>query len=630
MLAHPTDPQGTTPNEACGELHSLAQELRAILAEDRLKPHFQPILDLASGRMHGFEGLIRGPSDSLLHSPQNLFKLALLTGQTVALEAACCRSLLRAFIATGQTSKLFLNISPGSLALSPFLALLQPEALRAQGFAPDRIVIELTENQPTYDFNQLVQTADLFRRLGFAIAMDDLGEGFSSLRLWSELRPEYVKIDKHFINGVSLDPVKYQFLASLRDIAAKTGALVVAEGIELEADLAVVQDLGLDLGQGYLFGRPAPVPNQVVPSGLFRGFSPGPAAATGAGETVEADGAGNAGSAWIRARRITAARLLMEIPPLPPSTPNHLVEQRFAQERELQSIPVVQDGLPVGLINRHVFMDLMARPFSRELYGKRPCETLMDRTLLVVDHHIGLHELSGLIVDSDPRHILHGFILTRNGQYAGMGSGHDLMREITQMQINAARYANPLTGLPGNVPINEHLDDLLFQELPFVVCYCDLDHFKPYNDVHGYGRGDAVIRWTGQLLESVCAPEDFVGHIGGDDFLLILRSPDWEARCRNLLAAFEAGKERFFSVEELAQGGYVSEDRKRRLVRHPLVALSIGAVKAPPGEFPSHHEIAAAAAGAKKEAKRREGSALFIERRALQARDAQEAPEAYS
>jgi len=638
MLAQPTDPQGSTPSEADGELHSLAQELRSILAEDRLKPHYQAILDLATGRMHGFEGLIRGPSDSLLHSPQNLFKVALLTGQTVELEVACCRSLLRGFIASGQTCKLFLNISPGSLALSPFLALLQPEALRVQGFAPDRIVIELTENQPTYDFNQLVQTADLFRSLGFAIAMDDLGEGFSSLRLWSELRPEYVKMDKHFINGVSLDPVKYQFLASLRDIAAKTGALVVAEGIELEADLAVVQDLGLDLGQGYLFGRPAPVPNLVLPSGLFRGFGPGPAADAGEDGAAGACESGNAGSAWIRARRITAARLLMEIPPIPPSTPNYQVEQRFAQERELQSIPVVQDGLPVGLINRHVFMDLMARPFSRELYGKRPCETLMDRTLLVVDHHIGLHELSGLIVDSDPRHILHGFILTRNGQYAGMGSGHDLMREITQMQITAARYANPLTGLPGNVPINEHLDDLLFQELPFVMCYCDLDHFKPYNDVHGYGRGDAVIRWTGQLLESVCAPEDFVGHIGGDDFLLILRSPDWEARCRSLLAAFEAGKQRFFSAEELAQGGYVSEDRRRRLVRHPLVALSIGAVKAPPGEFPSHHEIAAAAAGAKKAAKRHEGSVLFIERRALQPQEVEEPqnaqdpgePEAYS
>jgi GGDEF domain-containing protein len=148
-----------------------------------------------------------------------------------------------------------------------------------------------------------------------------------------------------------------------------------------------------------------------------------------------------------------------------------------------------------------------------------------------------------------------------------------------------------------------------------VVCYCDLDHFKPYNDVHGYGKGDEVIQWTGKQLEAVCDDLDFVGHIGGDDFLMVLRSPDWEQRCQDLLARFEAGKDRFFSPEELARNGYQSEDRKRRLVHHPLVALSIGAVQAPPGAFLSHHEIAAAAATAKKEAKRNEGSSLFVERR---------------
>ncbi len=601
MLAQWNAPDGPAGFEA--ELNGLGEELRAIIAEDRLRPHYQPILDLGSGRVHGFEGLIRGPSDSLLHSPLNLFKVALLTGQQVQLEAACCRTLLQGFKASGLPQKLFLNVSPGCLSRTPFLDLFQKEGLEALGFTPDRIVIELTENQPTYDFNQLVGTAQLFRKLGLAIAMDDLGEGFSSLRLWSELRPEYVKIDKHFIHGVSQDPVRHQFLRSLRDIAAKTGARMVAEGIELEADLGVVQDLGLDLGQGYLFGRPAPTPHPALPPGVLNLLGPRPADPSG--------------TAWIRDSRATAAQLLMDIEPEAPETPTWKVEQRFARDRELQTIPVVRQGIPVGLINRHVFVDLMAKPFSRELYSKRPCGTLMDQSVLVVDHRTSLHELSKLIVESDPRHILHGFALTRDGRYAGMGSGHDLMRAITQMQIHAARYANPLTGLPGNVPINERLDELLQQELPFVVCYCDLDHFKPYNDVNGYGRGDEVLQWTGRLLEAAIDPDlDFVGHIGGDDFLLILRSPDWEERCRRLLGLFDQDKARFFDAEALARGGYVSEDRRHRLVHHPLVSLSIGAVQVSPGTFPTHHEIAAAATVAKKEAKRAEGSSFFIERRA--------------
>lgn len=270
MLApsRPATPRGKTfrVNDL---LPQPGETLRAIIDGDRLQPRFQAILDLRTARMHGFEGLIRGPAGSLLHLPLNLFKAAQLTGQVVSLEAACCRSLLRTFKASGQPQKLFLNVSPDSLAQAPFLALFRPDTMAGLGFCPEQIVIEITENQPTADFSQLVRSADRYRRLGFTIAMDDLGEGFSSLRLWEELRPEYVKIDRHFIHGVSQDPVKRQFLRSLRDIAAATGAQVVAEGIEREADLAVIQDLGLDLGQGYLFGRPAPAPHPLLPPGLL-------------------------------------------------------------------------------------------------------------------------------------------------------------------------------------------------------------------------------------------------------------------------------------------------------------------------------------------------------------------------
>ena len=149
-----------------------------------------------------------------------------------------------------------------------------------------------------------------------------------------------------------------------------------------------------------------------------------------------------------------------------------------------------------------------------------------------------------------------------------------------------------------------------------MACYCDLDHFKPYNDVYGYRRADEVIHWTGELLRDCCAGDlDFLGHIGGDDFMVVFRSADWEERCRTLLAAFEVGRNRFFCDEDLARGGYLGEDRARKLVLHPLLSLSVGAVRSRPGLFQSHHELSAAAAVAKKEAKREEGSVLFVERR---------------
>ena len=523
-------------------LEDLHAELQDILANGRLRPMFQPILDLKEGTVHGFEGLIRGPSDSVLHSPLNLFRAARRLGMAFKLEAACCQTLVRAYAESGLGQRLFLNVSADSLHRSLVRNLIHPGPLRALGLEPSQVVIELTEGQPFTDYVALKDAVISLKSMGFAVAIDDLGEGFSSLRLWSEVGPNYVKIDKHFIGGVSADPVKHQFLRSLRDIARKTGAHVVAEGVELEADMVVVRDLELDFVQGYFTGRPHPVPVPMVSPEVLR--------------VCREKRLGGEELTWISHTRVTASKLVQEIPSESPDTSIWQVNERFSRAPDLQSIPIVQEGLPVGLINRHVFMDTMARPFMRELYGKKGCEGLMERNILVVDQGTSLHELSRMVVESDPRHILHGFILTYQGRYVGMGSGHDLMREITQMQIHAARYANPLTGLPGNVPISERLDELIEQGQPFTVCYCDLDHFKPYNDVYGFRKGDEVIHWTGKLLErSVDLGLDFVGHVGGDDFILIFRSPDALRRCHGTLEAFEAGRNRFFDPGDLAEGG---------------------------------------------------------------------------
>ena len=592
----------------------LLRELKAILAGNLLRPHFQPILDLRTMAVHGFEGLIRGPSDTVLHSPTHLFNVARASGLLLELDLACIHTLVQAFVAGSPNQRLFVNISPDSLSWWALESVTKLEDVKTLGIRPDQIVIELTECEPTADYKRLLRAADLFRDQGFSIAIDDLGEGFSSLRLWSELRPEYVKIDRHFIQGVSLDPVKLQFLRSLQDIAHKTGAKIVAEGLETESDLAVILELGLELGQGYLLGRPKPNPIQAVAPELVRKITPqlncSPAA-------------------WISQSQVNASRLMVYIEPISPETSNLHVHERFLKEPDLLSLPVVKNGTPRGLINRYSFLDTMARHFSLELYGKKACNSFMNQDILVVDHHMSIHELSKLIVESDPRHILHGFIVTTGGCYAGMGSGHDLMREITRMQINAARYANPLTQLPGNVPISEHLDALLQRRVSFHVCYCDLDHFKPYNDVYGYQKGDEVIRWTGTLLASICDPDsDFVGHIGGDDFLLVMLSEDWESRCLGVLARFEEGRDQFFEAKDLARGGYESEDRLGRMVFHPLLALSIGAVRVPSGAYASHHEISSAAAQSKKQAKNLEGCSLFVERRKILPEEgAQAAPE---
>jgi diguanylate cyclase (GGDEF)-like protein len=240
----------------------------------------------------------------------------------------------------------------------------------------------------------------------------------------------------------------------------------------------------------------------------------------------------------------------------------------------------------------------------------------MDTQPLVVDIGVSLPELSEIVVGADPRHLISGFIITDRGRYLGMGSVQDLVREVTAMQMEAAKYANPLTQLPGNVPINQHIDNLLAVQAPCCIAYCDLDHFKPFNDVYGYAKGDEVIQLTARALTGVCDGErDFVGHIGGDDFVMILRSEDWQERCRVALDRFGEEIRLFFSHDDIERGGYITENRKGELEFHRLTSLSIGAVEALPGMFQNHLQVSKVAAEVKKRAKAIPGNSLFVNQR---------------
>ncbi|WP_245944708.1 GGDEF domain-containing protein [Crenobacter cavernae] len=225
---------------------------------------------------------------------------------------------------------------------------------------------------------------------------------------------------------------------------------------------------------------------------------------------------------------------------------------------------------------------------------------------------MNLHELSGLVVAAERRYLVDGFILAEDGRYLGMGTGYELMRKITELQISAARYANPLTGLPGNVPINETIDRLIEAEQPFMVAYVDLDHFKPFNDLYGYSAGDELIELVGRLLtDTADAERDFVGHVGGDDFVVLLQSQDWRERLEGAIAAFDAAVPDSFHGEHREAGGFEVVGRSGEVAFFPLTGVSIGALRVGAGRFPSHHEVASAAADAKHQAKKHSGSSLY-------------------
>ncbi|MBN3964951.1 EAL and GGDEF domain-containing protein [Pseudomonas gregormendelii] len=533
--------------------------LGSILTQGGLHSLFQPIVCLSEKRVIGYEALSRGPSNSPLHSPLALFAVARQAGRLSELEIACRQSACRRFNEQQLPGKLFLNVSPESLLEAAHQPGRTLQLLQDFGIPPSQVVIELTEQTPTDDF-QLLQTAlHHYRAMGFSIALDDLGAGYSSLRLWSELRPDYVKIDRHFIDGIHQDALKREFVGSILQIAKASRAQVIAEGIELAEELAVLTEMGVDLVQGYLLCRPQEQPPRDARKMLPKHDS----------STVALNDEG-----------CDLSALLNEQPAVARETPTATVLEAFRRQANLNSLAVLDaQGHPCGIVHRHSLSDALLKPFATDLFARKPISRLMNDDFLAVEMTQSLQQVSRLITSRARQRIEEDFIITLDGGYLGLGRVIDVLKLITELKIQQARYANPLTLLPGNVPIQQCLTRLLQQQRDSVICYVDIDSFKPFNDIYGYGRGDEVLLCLAQCLNDRVDPSrDFVGHIGGDDFLLVLGPEDWRKRLNQLVDDFQSQCRRFYRSEHLEAGCFIAPNRQGVRQEFALLSLSIGVV----------------------------------------------------
>ena len=224
-----------------------AADLTAVLADRDFEPHFQPIRRLSDGMTVGVEALTRF-GDGV--APDVRFQQAADVGLGLDLELATMREAVAAASAGPEDGWLALNVSPTLLAETRRLE----EVLDLRD---GEVVLELSEHDPVRDYRVL---RDAMRMLPdrVRLSVDDAGAGFASLQHILELRPQFMKLDKGWVNGVHEDPARQALIAGLRHFATSVGAQLIAEGIETVDDLRTLQDLGIDLGQGFLLGRPAP------------------------------------------------------------------------------------------------------------------------------------------------------------------------------------------------------------------------------------------------------------------------------------------------------------------------------------------------------------------------------------
>jgi diguanylate cyclase (GGDEF)-like protein len=568
--------------------------LGQVLQDRSLAALYQPIVNLEKSVVHAHEALIRGPQDTPLHTPDALFEAADQEHLRFELEYAALSAILKNWGTRRSGGRLFVNISATALMRmyrawgTEHLA----QIVKKCGVLPRDLVLEITEHERVENMDALASAVTSIRATGVSMALDDFGDGRSSLRLWSQLKPEIVKIDRYFIHELSVHGDKLKTVQALQQIASIFGSALVAEGIETAADLRVLRDLGITYGQGYLLGRPEDVLMSAIPDMPLQVLSE------------------NRVAVFPEINRMAVSGLIrnLAISVEPTVTSAHInddVSNIFLDNTNLHALAVLDGETPVGIINRATFMNAYSRQYYREVWGRKSCSMHINYSPRIIERDHNIDELVGILTSQDQRYLTDGFIVTENGRYIGLGTGDQLVRSVTETRIEAARHANPLTFLPGNIPISQHIERLLKKQVQFVACYADLNNFKPYNDYYGYWRGDEMIRLLARIAKDQCDTQsDFLGHVGGDDFILLFQSADWRTRCEQLLSTFNTRALDLFDEATRAAGGIQAEDRHGVNRFFPCTTLSIGAVEIDGKMYSQAEEVANLAALAKHDAKR--------------------------
>jgi diguanylate cyclase (GGDEF)-like protein len=249
--------EGAATDHKPAELSALVAR---VAANGSIRAVFQPIYDLVTGAPRGYEGLVRPLPNSGFNDPGTMFAAAEATGRTAELDIACLNAVMEAAARLRLPGSLTVNLSPRTLEMDEFSIHAFLRMIVRHGLDPRRIVLELTERESVEDIDRLRAAVEACRVAGIRVAADDVGAGNAGLRLLSQLRFDIVKIDLSLVQGGNGQNQSLEIVRTLRDLADRWGALVVAEGIETPAQLEVVRSLGIGAGQGYLLGRPTEQP----------------------------------------------------------------------------------------------------------------------------------------------------------------------------------------------------------------------------------------------------------------------------------------------------------------------------------------------------------------------------------
>jgi diguanylate cyclase (GGDEF)-like protein len=510
------------------------------------------VVNLATGGVAGLEILARPETGDILAEARRDPEL---DGQLVVLA-------LRAAVRRETLLPLHVNVFAGTLADLGGLTPLH-HAVREAGRLPWEVTIDVGPPYTHVPHQGLLEALTELRAQGFRISADGVGDGDVPLRLLVDMSPDLVKLDASLL-------VRPSAVRAMRTLCDELGALLCVEGVETELQYGAALSAGAQLAQGTLFAPPSRLPAAEV---HVPPLSPADAPPPRSGPSVRE---------FVRPAAL-----------LPATASAGQVRALLTGSPDVSGVLLVdRNGVPFRSVHRSRFLLSMSGRYGHALYAERPAAKLGDPPRTVGVDATAWEVLDVVAVGDRDRTSDDVAVVDRHGRCVGVVRLADLVRALSETRVEEAAGLNPLTRLPGSDAITGEADRRIAAGRTFALSWLDVDHFKQVNDGAGFAAGDELIRAVGRLLQHAATGTTRVGHIGGDDFL-VLADP-----------------------EELAPLAAAVLDAPWAAGGRP-VTLSLATVECVPGSVADHREAAACLAPLKKAAKALSGASWVVGRAGL-------------
>ena len=548
-----------------------------LIESENITSHAQPIIDLYTGEIKGFELLARGTKP--FYSPDIMFSKARYYNLEWELEYACRKAALKKISQLSDIFKncdFFINVSPDIFSNKKFQSGFTLNKLKEYSIDPKKIVLEITESTSVTDYKHYEAMIKHYVRQGFRIALDDFGSGYSGFTTLIATTPHIMKVDKAIVRDIDRISYKQNLVRSICEFAASVGSFVLLEGIETEAELKMAYRLGARYAQGFFFAKPKSIPSNLSENkkyllkSLIKQYSK---------KTSSVE--------------ISIYRLISRPPAFQVKTLLcKELENYFKLNPQTGHVVIIdENNYPAGLVTRQNFYSYISGRYGFSVFENKFAEKVAKKNMLVVSEDTDLRVLGKLTMNRQSEDIYDPVvIIDTNSRFLGTITMKTVISRAFDTEIKFATSANPLTSLPGNIVINVWLEEILKKD-NYSIAYIDLDRFKEYNDTYGFSSGDEMIKLLASVLNRTIDnfhPESRLGHIGGDDFIIISEKILKDSFYQNICNTFDIEKRKLFLNQDLEAGLYLCENRKGEKEEIPLVTLSIAVVTSNNFSFAVH------------------------------------------